>query len=546
MSSKDKPEEQPVGMGATLSLTPAAQKFVNDIVEQGKTPEYPDEFPRVQASKVSSSLATLYEKMRNTIDSTEQHLLRRNAIYRFLRRNVIVYGIQNNLGDLLIRELVRSGYVATNTFLEQDIPKLDIITQKYLVFTDELRQRLPQENPAQLERWSLQLAAIELERQLYNPSQEETLLQFAFEHLRGEIVWEDNAFTEEERDFHLYLAIHRALFKSDHTHLEYHLLKSYCTGWEDFSVENVSEMVEHAVLHRETAWQHIHHPLSIRLTKKVRRLTIPFQTLMDAIRLDPTKARQRIQERDAFLVDTQQVINGYYETNRKTTRRSTIRSIFFIFITKMAVALVFEIPYDLWVIDKIRYLPLGINVVFHPVLLFMLGTFVRFPGKENTKRIINDLRDTIVEGREKPQYHIRLQRRRSVVMGITMSLIYLITFVAVFGAIGYGLWYYDFGAVGSILFLFFLSLVVFMGARLRTRAKHYYLVRQKETFFGAIFEFITNPIVEVGHWFSSKFARYNLFLFLFDIILEAPFKAITYGIEEWFRFARERREEILD
>ena len=41
-----------------------------------------------------------------------------------------------------------------------------------------------------------------------------------------------------------------------------------------------------------------------------------------------------------------------------------------VFCTKILVALLLELPYDIWVLHGINYLALGVNVVFHPVLLF--------------------------------------------------------------------------------------------------------------------------------------------------------------------------------
>jgi hypothetical protein len=212
----------------------------------------------------------------------------------------------------------------------------------------------------------------------------------------------------------------------------------------------------------------------------------------------------------------------------------------------MTLALALEIPYDLSFAGHIRFLPLIINIVFHPILLFVLGTLVRFPEKENTQRILVDLRATIMRDKTAPTYYVQLDSQRSGALLYVMFGLYLLTFVLTFGALVYLMDKLDFGILGGALFISFVTLVTFVGIRVRSRAHTYFMVRRKETLLGSLFWFFANPMVEVGRWLSQKFVRYNLFLFLFDIILEAPFKAITHGLEEWFRFAKERSDEITE
>lgn len=528
-------------------LKRAAHDFVSYVAQESKPVELPEELPRVQTDTVSSSIATLYEQLRNTIDSTEQHLLRRNAIRRFLRRHVLVLGRAQRLGELLIRELIRSGYIPNDTFPERDVPNIENIIQKYISFSAEMRARVSADKSREIDRWSMALAAAEIERSLYKPIREEALLQYAFETLKERIRWEDDAVSPQDRDMQLYIALHRAIFKSDAMLIEYHLLSSYYEGdWQKLTAQDAAHMADFALKWRTTISQCIDHPSSARLGLQVRRMVLPMRTLMDTAIEHPDDAIERLTDRDTFIRDIKSVMDGYYKQNRRSQRRSTIRSILFIFITKMTLALALEIPYDLWINDSVKYLPLVVNVTFHPLLLFGLGTFVRFPGSENTKRVLRDLRATILEDKTPQPYFVRLRSQRSTLTQAALALFYILTFSISAGALVYGLTYFDFGLVGGGLFLFFLTLVTFVGIRLRTRARHYFVVRHNQTFYGTFFWFLGSPLVEIGRWFSAKFSQYNLFLFFFDIVLEAPLKTVTYGLEEWFRFARERTEEIVE
>ncbi len=526
-------------------LTDASVEFISFVAAHTQKKQLADEIPRVHTSSLSSSLATVYEQVRNTVDRTEQHLLRRNAIYRFLKRYIMVYGRRDKLASLLVNELVRSGYVPNNSFPEHDVPRLDEIIQKYVLVIDHLRTTVPEEKNRDHDRWGLGLAAAEIEQFLYNPERELALVHFAFEDLKKRIQWEDDGVSAEERDMQLYLAIHRAVFRSDALLIEYHLLSSYYPQWSSPTADP-QEISKHAAQYRAVVRAQINHPKAARLAQQVKRMLLPYRTLFDVTMLHPEDALDRVENLESFLADSQKVIQNYYQRNKRAIRKSAFRSILFILITKMSLALALEVPYDLATVEHIRYIPLAINIVLPPLFLFVLATFVRFPEKENTQRILLDLRTTVLRDKKSPIYYIRLNTERSPVTNIVLLGLYLLTFVVTFGGLMYLLREFNFGLLGGVLFLFFITLVTFVGIRLRARAHTYFMVRRKESFLGSLFWFFSNPMVEVGRWLSQKFVRYNLFLFLFDIILEAPFKAITHGLEEWFRFARERSDEITD
>jgi hypothetical protein len=50
--------------------------------------------------------------------------------------------------------------------------------------------------------------------------------------------------------------------------------------------------------------------------------------------------------------------------------------------------------------------------------------------------------------------------------------------------------------------------------------------------------------VSFGKWLSENFSRVNVFVFVLDFIIEAPFKIFVEIAEEWTKYVRERKEEI--
>ena len=70
------------------------------------------------------------------------------------------------------------------------------------------------------------------------------------------------------------------------------------------------------------------------------------------------------------------------------------------------------------------------------------------------------------------------------------------------------------------------------------------IVEGKGNFFSPLFDMFFLPIIRVGRWISLRAPRVNIFLFFFDFIIEAPFKAAIKLIEGWLAFLREKKEEI--
>jgi hypothetical protein len=51
--------------------------------------------------------------------------------------------------------------------------------------------------------------------------------------------------------------------------------------------------------------------------------------------------------------------------------------------------------------------------------------------------------------------------------------------------------------------------------------------------------------VAVGKWLSEKFSRVNVFVFVMDFIIEAPFKILIDIAEDWTKYVKERKDEIV-
>ncbi|MCX6799808.1 MAG: hypothetical protein NT091_01535 [Candidatus Falkowbacteria bacterium] len=125
------------------------------------------------------------------------------------------------------------------------------------------------------------------------------------------------------------------------------------------------------------------------------------------------------------------------------------------------------------------------------------------------------------------------------------GIIYTITFFASFGVIIWGLTKINFNFISISIFLFFLAFVSFFGIRIRKSINELRVLESKDSIFSFFIDFFYMPIISTGKFLSEKFARVNLFVFILDFIIEAPFKTFVEIAEEWAKYVKERREEIV-
>ena len=84
----------------------ALEHLLNTIVQtrhQAQVAEKEEDV--IKVSETVSAAASVYETVRNTLEYDEEHLLRRNAIRRILKR-CLIEGSQTQMAETLVKELI--------------------------------------------------------------------------------------------------------------------------------------------------------------------------------------------------------------------------------------------------------------------------------------------------------------------------------------------------------------------------------------------------------------------------------------------------------
>ena len=517
-----------------------------------KTPKknfYTEPGPKIKVSDMVSRFASVYEKLRNVVDFREEHLLRKHAIKRILKRRLMIIGLKKgeSLAKPMIDELIRARYLPNDTIPEAKISEIDLSINKYLYFMKRVNDQDQRKDIRKLVDWILSIAACEIEERLMPAPREKAMVEYMYHIAQKEIEIPNTKFSQEDKDIIIYINTLRSLLKADMPILEYHLLRIYNPNWLNADRQEVDEVAQNINSIREKMAKILTCKTGEKVLRILRQYTVIFLVLHDMLEEDPENARLKLENTAVLEEEIKEAYQKRYNRTKKKLNRSIIRSILYIFITKMAIAIAIEVPIDYYLLDSLNYLAIGINIVFFPILLFLIALTIHIPKEKNLIKITTGIKKIIYMGK-KPLITIEIKKPviRSKFFKFVFRVLYGITFIIPFGLCIFGLIVLDFSVPSIFLFLLFLCIVSFFGIRLRQMARELNIIEKKESFLQAVIDFFSLPILKVGQWISLNFAKINVFVFVLDFIIEAPLKLVFEVLEDWFSFVREKKEEIIE
>lgn len=510
-----------------------------------QAPENPEE-QKIKVQMTISRLAFVYEKIRNVIDYKDEHLIRKNAIERMLKRRLYTEEKKEHFGMLLVHELIRAGYLKNNTLPEHVISDIDIIIEKYLRTLLVLVPNRLTKKRRSAANWILSVCATEIEHALVPQIKQDALVESMYSVLRQDVDLANDISDPTERDLQVYIAIHRALIKSDLPIIRYHLLNFYLPGWLEGDPRSIEYFTKNFDVLKDAIEYQANHPFGDRLFRFVKRFSVLFVILSDLLEKHGSNFQYLIHNPEEFEKEIRKACALRYRRAQVRLRRSYVRTIIYVFFTKMLLALLLELPYEIYFLSARNYTPLLINIIFHPFLMFLIAVSIRLPSEKNTDKIVELLQKIVHENpHEGFLYRKKKSFARSSIMAAVFNVVYAIMFLVTFGAIVYVLILLNFNIVSILLFLFFLSVISFFGMKLRSQVKELIIIDRKDSLISALVDFVSLPILRVGQWVAAKTPKVNLFLFILDFIIEAPLKMFMDVIEDWISFQREKKEEIL-
>ncbi len=496
-----------------------------------------------------SSAAFLYEKLRNAVEFREEHLIRRATIGRILKRRLLLNENGHEISEPLIKELLWARYYENNTIGEDKISLIQDSIDKYFFLRNEISRGRSIKEQEKIADFTIDVLSCEIEELLSPPYRTEAFTNYVYQILRNYI--KPFSKDETERDIQVYIAVERAFSHSDEPLIKYHLLKLIIPDIAKMSWKTSEKILPnmYEIYHRIN--KDIKHPLSDKVRNAIRKQIPPFLILRDIFEQNSTNTEAVLTDEAKLKFNVDSACRKRYDESRSKLRTTAVRSFIYILLTKVIFAVLLEVPYDLYIMKEISYIPIAINVVFPPLLMTAIIMSVTVPGDDNTRRIYNlikgiidndpDTLPTIKSGISVAH----ASRTRGIIFSSLFSLIYLMTYIFTFGSIIYSLTILKFNAVSQGIFIFFVALVTFFAYRVIQITQRYQVVNY-EGFTTTLTDLFFLPIIRLGQWLSGEIlTKFNVFIFLFDFLIEMPFKAFVEVFDEWIRFIRLKKEEIV-
>ena len=174
--------------------------------------------PRVEVNESLGILAFAYEKLRNSVEYREDQVLLRGAIKRILKRRLNPLWQYESIASALIRELIWARYLKNDSIPETKIDEIESMLRKYNVLRQSVMKVKESED---WQDWIIGIAACDIEQVLVDRQSSNALAEVMYQSFSSQVHIAGLA--EYERDVQIYLAIHRALLRSDAILMTYHL-----------------------------------------------------------------------------------------------------------------------------------------------------------------------------------------------------------------------------------------------------------------------------------------------------------------------------------
>lgn len=493
----------------------------------------------ITVNPIVSEIASWYEKFRNAMEYRQDEVILQTTILRILKRRSLL-GVQKEIAGALVRELVWARYLPDGSVPESRIKEAEEKISLYV----QLRKYITEHKilkDSDATEWMYQLMSSELE-DLLSPSHErEAMANYIFHALHPNITLENE--DEETANVQLFIAIRRMYARNNLALLRYNLFRQYFGELKAENFEKIAEGFKDAHKDIELA---LNHPLRHKISAYVKRYIPPFLILEEVLRTqkgDIHKILENDEEFSRLILDT---CERKYKNIASKVRRAIVRSVVFILMSKVIFAFAIEGTFERFFFGHIQWLTIILNIIIPTSLMVIASFFISTPKRDNSIRILQAVKDLLYSSQPRIGYVIVFpdpSKKKSTIWDTVFTMLWLTTFIVSFGFIVFALTKLQFNIVSQGIFLFFVAIVSFLTYRINQTA-HIYTLEERQSIKTLMVDFFFLPVVRVGRHLTEGISQVNIFLFLFDYIIETPFKGLFAFFDQWFLFLHNKRENL--
>lgn len=528
-------------------ISPSVQKLITQFQEIKEHEEKIATQPKsstINTDEVVRKVAAFYERIRKVVDWREEHLMRRVAIKRILkRRNFLGRGDD---AENLIIELIRGGHFPNETIKKSKIEEVKKILDKYEVIL-QTAEMLIEKNKRLFWSEVCDVASCEIEETLdgVNHKKMNAMVEFMEDYIGSMIIigkraTKDCPLTEENKKEFIYIAIQQALLNLDEQLIYYNLLKRKNPNWrKELPNENLIREIINVINDYEKITSH---RLFNKFYSVCEQNDTPVLIIGDIISASPDQAEDIIYDEESLRKHIRKSYEKRLARLKGKTTRSAVYSTISVFLGNLLSLYVIEIPFTLYVMGSLNPLAKILTIVIPTLMMFVLVVTIRPPSAHNYRLVIDETKKIITGSKD--THEVDLYPNKKIVFKILVGFFYFVSVCLSILLYGYFLYYFAFPPLSSFLFIAFTALILFAGIKIRRRARELHIEPPREGFFSIFNDLLSLPIIRFGRWLTAYWRRFNIVSITFNFLIELPFMTFINFIESWRYFIKEKKEDI--
>ena len=527
----------------------------NLILQFKKQEDLPSEETTIHVDEVASKVAAFYEQIRTVVEWKEEHLMRRAAIIRKLKRKFFDleftgFSNQSETAESLILELIRGGHLPNDKIKELKIEEVQDIINRYVFILKNSPENKEGKSGLDFYNWFLEVASCEIEDALAPSVKEKALMDFMFLSMKDKIkvsekVYDSELLKKDRTDAQIYIATQQALFKLDKPMISYNLLTHKYPKWKK-NDEQFLTGISQAIF---KIWQNIEKDLANPLAPKFyaicEKYDTPYLLLGDVLSEENELSIKDFSNQEKLESLIKKSYLKRTSTLKKRTQRAAIYSTVSIFATKILSLFLLSIILSKLIPTENQSTGMIIaDVVIPTLLMFLMVSSIKPPSEKNFNIAVMETMKIVYKREGQDTYEIKLKQKKGLITRLILSFMYIASTCVSFGAIYFAFSYFGFPLSSIIINVVFIALILFTGTAVSKRAEELTIEDKKESFLSFLTDILFLPIQGLGKWLSNKWKKYNVFATILNAIIDMPFSVFVEFIEKWRYFIKEKKEEM--
>lgn len=510
----------------------------------------------IHVDEVAKKVAAFYEQIRTIVDWKEEHLMRRAAIIRKLKRKFFDLELNNfsetqNAAESLVLELIRGGHFPNDRIEETKIGEVQKIIDKYVFILKNNPENKNGKAGLNFYNWLIEVASCEIEENLSPAIREMALIDYMFTSMKEKIKISDKIFEagllkKEYAYVQIYIAVCQALFKLDKPMICYNLIKYRYPTWNKADDKLISEISQKIF----KIWQKTEEDLESLIGNKFyyicEKYDTPYLLMGDILssQSDNLNIANEISEPSTLENLIKDTYSKRLSTLKTRISRAAVYSTISIFVTKVLSLVLLGILIEKAMGSEINMVLLAADILIPTCLMFLIIFSIKRPSKKNLNLVILETMKIAYKKESQDVYEIKMSRKKGTAIKIVLSLVYVLSSFVTFGAIYYVLNYFGFPITSIIIDIIFIAVILFAGTAVSKRAQELTMEPENEGFLSFLADIFFLPVQGLGRWISMKWKRYNALTALFNALIDMPFSAFVDFLEKWRYFIKDKKDEI--